>query len=104
MDEREDRQAVSTKGGVISHRPCCTPPAQCCYKRKEDNGRGMKDIKHDVRRRRRREREEMFWPRVHGADEAGGQTQSVSQSARPRRERRQSGHSTPADGPVGMLD
>lgn len=60
MDEREDRQAVSTKGGVISHRPCCTPPAQCCYKRKEDNGRGMKDIKHHDVRRRRREREEMF--------------------------------------------
>lgn len=77
MDVREDRQAVSTKegGGDKSQALLHSSSAQCCYKRKEDNGRGMKDIKdYDVRRRER----EMIWPRVHGTDEAGSQTQPVS--------------------------
>lgn len=77
MDVREDRQAVRAGGGgwegVTSCRHCSTPPAQCCYKRKEGNARRMRDIKHyDVRRER-----EMFWPRVHSTDGAGSQTQSV---------------------------
>lgn len=67
-------QTGSQHRGVI--RPCCTPPARRRYKRKEDNGRGMKDSKHsDVRRR---EREEMFWPRVHGTDGAASHTRLLS--------------------------
>lgn len=72
---RTDRQSAQGRGwgGVISPRPCCTPPAQHRYKRK-DNGRGMKDSKRsDVRR----EGEETFWPRVHGPDGAASHAQSL---------------------------
>lgn len=68
MHGRTDRQSAQGGKGVTSCRHCCTPPAQCCYKRKKGNTRRTRDIKHsDVRRR---EGEEMLWPRVHSTDES----------------------------------